>query len=271
MNILDKICQQKQSELIEKKLLYPTALLERSKFFETSPVSLKTYVQREDKNGIIAEIKRRSPSEGWLKQYADIETLSISYMQAGASALSILTDKINFGGSNEDLSTAREFNYCPILRKDFVLDEYQIIEAKSIGADAVLLIAAILSPKKTKALAQFARSLGLEVLLEIHTEEELIHLNEYISIVGVNNRNLNTMTTDIRQSIQLAPLLPKELCTISESGINNANDIQLLRKYGYNGFLIGTSFMKQNEPGFACKQLVEKLKSTNNVHQNMRA
>ncbi len=270
MNILDKICIQKQKEIAEKKLLYPTALLERSKFFETNPVSLKNYVQREDKNGIIAEIKRKSPSEGWLKQYTDVEKISIAYMQAGASALSVLTDETFFGGHNEDLSNAREFNYCPILRKDFMLDEYQIIEAKSIGADAVLLIAAILSPKKTKALARFAHSLGLEVILEIHSEEELNHLNEFISVLGVNNRNLNTMTTDVLQSINMAPLLPNELCTISESGINSPMDIELLRQYGYNGFLVGSNFMRQNEPGLACKQLIGKLKSKNNVHQDMR-
>lgn len=260
MNILDKICQQKEKEIAERKSLYPINLLERSKFFETKTVSLSNYIQREDKSGIIAEIKRKSPSEGWIKQYADIEKVSVSYMQAGASALSILTDTHFFGGSNEDLIVAREFNYCPILRKEFILDEYQILEAKSIGADAVLLIAAILSPKKLKALARCAHSLGLEVLLEIHKEEELDYLNEFVHILGVNNRNLNTMTTDIMQSMRLSRVLPQNICKISESGIHNTMDIHMLKEYGFDGFLIGTKFMRQNEPGMACKELTDHIK-----------
>src|SRR5262249_23227520 len=155
-----KIVEQKRKEVAERKSLYPVKLLEQSIFFASPAVSLKKYVQRKDLSGIIAEIKRKSPSKGPLNPHISVERTSIGYMQAGASALSVLTDKEFFGGSNEDLMVARKFNYCPILRKDFTIDEYQIIEAKSIGADAILLIAAIMEPQRVLALASFAHTLG---------------------------------------------------------------------------------------------------------------
>ena len=173
MNILDQIIEHKRKEVSERKELYPIKFLEQSIFFGTQPVSLKKYIQREDKSGIIAEIKRKSPSKGIINPHVSVERTSIGYMQAGASALSVLTDKNFFGGSNEDLTTARKYNFCPILRKDFTIEEYQIVEAKSIGADAILLIAAVLDASRLKALASFAHTFGLEVLLEVHNEEEL--------------------------------------------------------------------------------------------------
>ena len=173
MDILEKIIAHKYREVEERKSLYPVKLLEQSIFFASPVVSLKKYVQRKDKSGIIAEFKRKSPSKGVINSAASVERTSIGYMQAGASALSILTDKEFFGGTSDDLTTARKFNFCPILRKDFVVNEYQIIEAKSIGADAILLIAAALTPARLSELAKVAKGLGLEVLMEVHTKEEL--------------------------------------------------------------------------------------------------
>src|ERR1700749_3352019 len=173
MNTLNTIIEHKRKEVQEKKDLYPSKLLERSIYYNSPCVSLKKYLLRNDLTGIIAEFKRKSPSKGFINKYADIEKTTVGYMQAGASALSVLTDTNFFGGKNEDLSLARKFNFCPILRKDFTVDEYQVIEARSIGADAILLIAAVLSKEQIKNLTKLATDLGLEVLLEIHGEEEL--------------------------------------------------------------------------------------------------
>src|SRR6187431_736395 len=193
MNILDQIIEHKRKEVAERKSLYPVKLLEQSIYFSTQPVSMTKYIQREDKTGIIAEFKRKSPSKGIINAHASVERTSIGYMQAGASALSVLTDKQFFGGSNEDLTVARKFNFCPIIRKDFTIDEYQIIEAKSIGADAILLIAAVLDSKEIKQFTTFAHSLKMEVLLEVHNEEELKNnLEAGADLIGVNNRNLKT-------------------------------------------------------------------------------
>lgn len=260
MNILDKIVEHKHKEVEEKKSLYPVKLLERSSFFNAKCISLRKYIIREDKFGIIAEFKRKSPSKGVINEFAEVERTSVGYMQAGASALSILTDNHFFGGSNQDLSTARKFNFCPILRKDFIIDEYQIIEAKSIGADAILLIAAILNKTQVKHLAQFAHSLQLEVLLEVHNENELEVLNEAIDLVGVNNRNLKDFSVDINTSIQLSDLIPKEFIKVSESGISNSETIIELRKNGYQGFLIGEIFMHSARPSKACKNFINELK-----------
>ena len=203
MNILDKIIEHKHKEVAERKSLYPVKLLEQSIFFSSPTVSLKKYIQRKDKSGIIAEIKRKSPSKGIINSSVSVERTSIGYMQAGASALSILTDKEFFGGSNDDLTIARKFNFCPILRKDFTVDEYQIIEAKSIGADAILLIAAALAPKRLAELASAAKGLGLEVLLEVHNKEELdANLNANVDLIGVNNRDLKTFTLSLYVSKQ---------------------------------------------------------------------
>lgn len=262
MNILDKIVVHKGKEIQERKELYPVKLLEQSIFFSSDCVSLSDYVKRKDKHGIIAEIKRRSPSKGAINPYVSIEATSIGYMQAGASALSILTDTHFFGGKNEDLSSAREMNFCPILRKDFVLEEYQIIEAKSLGADAILLIAAILEPKQLKSLAQFAHSLGLETLMEIHELDELQqHMNEYVDLIGVNNRNLKTFEVHLETGMELVQHIPSEFTRIAESGIHEPEDVMRLKETGFNGFLIGERFMKHAVPHKACTQFIEKLNS----------
>ncbi len=261
MNILDEIIAHKKKEVEERKSLYPVKLLEKSIYFPSPTVSLRKYIQRPDKSGVIAEIKRKSPSKGVLNKNVSIERTSIGYMQAGASALSILTDNKFFGGSNEDLTIARKFNFCPILRKDFTIDEYQIIEAKSIGADAILLIAAALEPKTAEKLATFAHSLGLEVLLEVHDEAELKQSEGVdADLVGVNNRSLKTFEVSIDVSKRLAPLIPSGKVKVSESGLSDPATVGELEKVGYEGFLIGETFMKQGRPEEAAMEFIRQLK-----------
>lgn len=261
MNILDQIIEHKRKEVSERKEIYPIKFLEQSIFFGSQPVSLRKYIQREDKSGIIAEIKRKSPSKGIINSYISVERTSIGYMQAGASALSVLTDKNFFGGSNEDLTTARKYNFCPILRKDFTIEEYQIVEAKSIGADAILLIAAVLDASRLKALAGFAHSFGLEVLLEVHNEEELKQsVDAGADLIGVNNRDLKTFQLSIEVSKRLASLIPNSVTKVSESGIESVQAILELKTYGYEGFLMGQNFMQHSRPESACKEFIDDLK-----------
>lgn len=261
MNILDEIIAYKKKEVADRKELYPVKLLEQSHYFATQPVSLKKYIQRDDLSGIIAEIKRKSPSKGVINPHVSVERTSIGYMQAGASALSVLTDSNFFGGSNDDLMTARKFNFCPILRKDFTIDEYQIVEAKSIGADAILLIAAALPPARVKELAAFAHSFGLEVLLEVHNEEELnANLDAQADLIGVNNRNLKTFELSVEISKQLAKKIPDTVVKVSESGIESVATILDLKTYGYEGFLMGQNFMQHSRPEIAAKEFIHDLK-----------
>ena len=260
MSILEKIIAHKRTEVAERKSLYPTKLLEQSIYFQTPVVSLKKYLKQPDKTGIIAEFKRRSPSKGAINPYASVERVSIGYMQSGASALSILTDTPFFGGKNEDLTEARQFNFCPILRKDFIIDEYQLIEARSIGADAVLLIAECLDKEQLAQLARQAKALGLEILMEIHSREQLDKYVPEIDAIGVNNRNLEDFTVDIATSLELIADLPKEAARVSESGLNDPQAIVELRQAGYEGFLIGEYFMKQAEPGKACQEFVQQIR-----------
>lgn len=260
MNILEEIILNKRNEVAQRKELYPVKLLEQSIYFETKPVSFRKYILRKDLSGIIAEFKRKSPSKGHINKYASVEKVTLGYMMAGASALSVLTDKKYFGGENADLTTARKFNYCPILRKDFIIDEYQILEAKSIGADVILLIAACLSPVEIKRFSLLARSLGMEVLLEVHGKQELDeNLIDTIDAIGVNNRDLKTFKVDIRTSLNLAEEIPPEYLKISESGINEAENILELKNAGFNGFLVGETFMKTANPERACKQFIEQI------------
>jgi indole-3-glycerol phosphate synthase len=260
MNILDEIIAHKQKEVEERKSLYPTKLLEKSIYFPSPAVSLRKYIQRPDKSGVIAEIKRKSPSKGILNKSVSIERTSIGYMQAGASALSILTDSKFFGGSNDDLTVARKFNFCPILRKDFTIDEYQVIEAKSIGADAILLIAAALDVKVAERLAAFAHSLGLEVLLEVHDEDELTRTSTVdADLIGVNNRSLKTFEVSVDVSKRLAPLIPAGKVMVSESGLADPAVIGDLKKYGFEGFLIGETFMRHGRPEEMAMEFIRQI------------
>ena len=265
--ILQTIVAHKRKEVATRRELVPTKLLETSLYFKSHPLSLRKYLLRENGSGLIAEFKRKSPSKGWINQYAQVERTTLGYMQAGAAALSILTDAEFFGGKNEDLTTARRFNFCPILRKDFVVDEYQILEAKSIGADAVLLIAAVLTPEEIKSLGILARSLGMEVLLEVHDGEELARSTnpDAVDLVGVNNRNLHDFSLSLDTSLQLAAAIPNEFVKVSESGISSAASIGQLREAGYRGFLLGEAFMRSARPERACAALVQEITALPNA------
>jgi indole-3-glycerol phosphate synthase len=260
MTILERITAHKRREIAARREIVPVKKMEQSEHFTAPTVSLARYLRRPDKVGVIAEIKRQSPSKGVINAHISVEKLSIGYMQAGASALSVLTDKEFFGGSNDDLLAARRFNYCPLLRKDFILDEYQIVEARALGADVILLIAAILSEAETKRLAAFAASLGLEVLLEIHRREELPADLAHVAAVGVNNRDLRDFSVDVNRSHDIAARLPAEVVKVAESGISDAATIVALKKSGFQGFLIGEAFMRESRPEIACAELVRQVR-----------
>jgi indole-3-glycerol phosphate synthase len=263
MNVLKEIIKTKRKEVDERKNLFPIKLLEKSIYFNTKIVSMKEYLQREGASGIIAEFKRRSPSKGDINIYADIEEVTRGYMQAGASVLSVLTDEWFFGGENGDLTKVRKFNFCPVLRKDFIIDEYQIFEAKSIGADAILLIAEALDKDEINKLVSRAKLLGLEVLMEFHSPDQLNKLNDNVDIIGINNRNLKTFEVSIENSKAISKYLPDDFIRISESGINNPEDIVELRNFGFSGFLIGERFMKTPNPARACKSFIDELNNIN--------
>ena len=259
MNILDKIIEHKKEEVARnKQILSPGQLKQKPDF--TRPVfSLKQFLLDETKTGIIAEFKRRSPSKGIINNIADVLEVTKAYTEHGASCLSVLTDSNFFGGAADDLHTAR-INNIPILRKDFIVDEYQLIEARAMGADVILLIAACLTPESVQELAFFAKSLQLEVLLEIHTEQELQHICSEVDFVGVNNRDLKTFTVDINRSIELGNRIPAGKIKIAESGISDIETINTFKSAGFTGFLMGEKFMKEPYPGVAFEQFVEKLK-----------
>lgn len=254
MNILDEIIAQKRRQVAERKHRVSISELENSIFFGHQTRSLKAALTDPAKSGIIAEHKRKSPSKGIINQQVTVEDVTTGYVRGGASALSILTEEQYFDGSDEHLLVARRLNPdTPILRKDFTVDEYQIVEAKSLGADAILLIAANLTPDECRELAWAAKNLTLEVLLEVHDRHELdAYLNEYVDVVGVNNRNLKTMQTDTNTSKELAALIPHGTLKISESGISQpAVLLDLKHNHGYHGFLIGEHFMQQPDPAAA--------------------
>lgn len=260
MNILDQIILHKYKEVGENLVKNPVTELEKSIHFNRKTLSLKQNVLDKNKHGIIAEIKRKSPSKGIINQRVSVEEISVGYAKAQVSAISVLTDSNYFGGSNADLMKVRELNHIPILRKDFIVDEYQIVEAKSIGADAILLIAAALPANALKGLSKFATSLGLEILLEVHNEEELIKTQDvYADLIGVNNRNLQTFEVSLDVSRKLMSKIPNGIVAVSESGIENTSTIKELKSLGYSGFLIGQSFMQTDSPETACRDFIKKL------------
>ena len=259
MNILDKIVEHKRTEVEKRKATAPITVLQKSAGYTRQPLSLKKFLLDPSKTGIIAEFKRRSPSKGVINDRVSVTAVTRGYADAGASCLSVLTDNEFFGGSSEDLMEARA-NDLPILRKDFIIDEYQIVEAKSIGADVILLIAACLEPKQTKKLAEFAASLGLEILLELYSEAELDHISDATPIVGINNRDLKTFTVDVDRSIRLSRQIPAGKLLIAESGINNVETIRHMQDAGFHGFLVGEYFMKEQDPAIAFASFVHQLK-----------
>ncbi|MGL4852662.1 MAG: indole-3-glycerol phosphate synthase TrpC [Phocaeicola sp.] len=265
-DILTEIVAQKRIELLQQKELHSFAALQaacQTEVNSAQTVEQKKYSMRQNlaasSHGIIAEFKRRSPSKGWINQSAQATLIPPSYQEAGAAALSILTDKAYFGGTVHDIEVARPLVNLPILRKEFIIDPYQLYEAKLLKADAVLLIASILSPSECQELAAQAHELGLEVLLEIHHEEELTHVNPYIDMLGVNNRHLGTFHTDVNHSFKLAKVLPKEQLWVSESGIAHPETVAELREAGFKGFLMGETFMKSSNPGETLRKFTDKL------------
>ena len=247
MTILDKIIERKKQEISASKSEISLEQLKNSEFFARGTFSLKETLK--SKSGIITEFKRQSPSKGIINdKVSPVEVVS-QYEKYGASALSILTDKDFFGGSFEDILSVRSHINIPILRKDFMIDEYQFYEAKSIGADVILLIASCLSPTHVLEFTDLAHQLNLEVLLEIHSEEELVHINKNVDFVGINNRNLKDFKVDLQHSVNLKNQLPEDILSIAESGIYNEEDFRFLREKGFDGFLMGEYFMKEENPG----------------------
>jgi indole-3-glycerol phosphate synthase len=259
MNILDKIIEHKRGEVARRQEETSVEHLQKSPLFEREVLSLRKFLTDPARTGVIAEFKRRSPSKGVINDLVDVVEVTSGYAAAGASCLSVLTDEAFFGGSDEDLLKAR-VNEIPILRKDFIIDAYQILEARSIGADVILLIAACLTPAEVKRLAAYARTLNLEVLLEIHNEDELAHICEETEIVGVNNRDLKTFTVDIQRSIDLSKKIPAGKLLVAESGINKVETILHMKAAGFTGFLIGENFMKEKDPAIAFASFVHQLK-----------
>lgn len=259
MNILEEIIAFKKKEVAERKAHVSAVQLESSDFFNRQTISMKSFLGDRKRSGIIAEFKRRSPSKGVINDRSGVVEVTAAYSLHGASGLSVLTDENYFGGSVADIHAAR-VNTIPILRKDFMIDEYQVLEAKSMGADVILLIAACLTPAEVQLLAKAARRLHLEVLLELHDENEVGHICDEVDLVGVNNRNLKNFAVDLDQSVRLAEKIGNGKLKIAESGIHDHQTIYHLRKHGFDGFLMGEYFMKQEDPGIAFKNFVEQLK-----------
>lgn len=257
-DILSEIIANKRFEVDLQKQTISIDQLQDS-ITEVSPVRSMKQALASSPSGIIAEFKRRSPSKGWIHQEARPEEIVPAYAAAGASALSILTDEKFFGGNLKDIRAARPLVQIPILRKDFIIDEYQLYQAKIVGADAILLIAAALEQQKCNELAIQAHELGLEVLLEIHSTDELPYINKEIDMVGINNRNLGTFFTDVENSFRLAGQLPQDTVLVSESGISDPDTVKRLRNAGFKGFLIGETFMKTPQPGDTLRDFLQAI------------
>jgi len=259
MTILDRIIVDKIKEVALRKKTFPAAYWEASPLFDRTAISLSQALQNSN-SGIIAEHKRRSPSRDNINSSLSVADVAQGYEKAGVCGMSVLTDLKYFGGSLEDLNTARAVSQLPLLRKEFIIDEYQLIEAKAHGADVILLIAAVLDRKQIQQLSGFAQSLGLEVLLEVHDRAELEQaIMPSLNMLGVNNRNLKTFEVSLENSKQLAEHIPDDFVKVSESGISSTTAIQSLRPYGYRGFLIGENFMKTDAPGLTAAQFIQNL------------
>ncbi len=261
MNILEHIVADKRKEVALKKSIIPISQLEQLNLFSRNTVSLATAL-RNSNSGIIAEHKRRSPSKSEINQHLNVQDVAMGYEKAGVCGMSVLTDGKYFGGSLDDLLLARASTLFPLLRKEFIIDAYQIIEAKANGADVILLIAAILTKAEIKIFSELAKSLHLEVLLEVHDEEELKKsIMPSLDMLGVNNRNLKTFEVSLETSKRLSALIPNDFVKVSESGISSIDAIQELKPFGFQGFLIGENFMKTDNPGESAGSFIKKLES----------
>ncbi|NAS11790.1 indole-3-glycerol phosphate synthase TrpC [Poritiphilus flavus] len=262
MNILERIVRDKRKEVDLKKELTPVSLLERFPLFERKTNSLAEKLKQVGSSGIIAEHKRRSPSRSVINQSLSVQEVALGYQNAGVAGMSVLTDLKYFGGSLEDVLSVRASVQLPILRKEFIIDPFQILEAKAYGADVILLIAAILSRSEIKSLSETAKDLGLDVLLEVHNEAELQKsLMPSLDMLGVNNRDLKTFEVSLDTSRSLSEQIPDDFVKVSESGISNVDAIQDLRSYGYKGFLVGEHFMKTENPGKKASEFIKALNS----------
>jgi len=261
MDILNKIVAAKKIELVNRKAIIPLSELEAA-IVDVPNKSLSNSLSLR-KPGIIAEFKRRSPSKPQINLKADLSEIIKAYSDNSAAGISVLTNNEFFGGSRKDLESAAVLSAIPVLRKEFIIDTYQIVEAKALGANAILLIAEILSKDEVKTLSSFAHELNLEVLLELHSAEEIEKISDFVNIIGVNNRNLKTFKTDVKYSIDLYPKLPSAIPKISESGLSNIEDILRLRDLGFKGFLIGEHLMKQGDPGKALRKMIKKFENEN--------
>lgn len=260
MTILDTIVARKKEEVAAAKSKVTLAELEQYPLFSRDCFSLPDSMQHTGRNGIIAEYKRASPSKGLINGTSTVQEVVKGYQDAGASAISVLTDSDFFQGSLDDLTAAREVLEIPLLRKEFIVDMYQIAEAKAYGADIVLLIAACLTSKEVESFARYAKSLGLNVLLEVHNEEELQRsLYDSIDAIGVNNRNLKDFTVSLEHSHDLVNKIPDRFIKVSESGISDPATIRDLKERGFQGFLIGENFMKTGDPAAAIRDFVAQI------------
>ncbi len=259
MNILDQIIENKRKEVAQRKCVTTVSMLSASNLFNRNTISLVNRLLDSTSTGIIAEFKRRSPSKGVINNTATPLEVAVGYENAGAAGISILTDEQFFGGADTDLINVRSIISIPILRKEFIIDDYQLYEAKSIGADVILLIAACLTPDEVISLSSTAQSLGLEVLLELHDEDELGHICDTVDMVGINNRSLKTFDVDIERSLKMAQQIPARKLKIAESGIDDPTLIKLFRSNGYSGFLIGENFMKSSDPVLAIQQFINLI------------
>lgn len=256
MDILDQILKTKYEEIAAAVVRRSFAAVYEEARSVARPVLSLSQALCGSPAGIIAEFKRRSPSKGFIREGADAAAVTGGYAASGAAAISVLTDRNYFGGTLDDLRAARRAADVPLLRKDFIIDPYQLCEARIAGADAVLLIASALTPERCAGLAAFARSLGLEVLLELHGESELDYLDAEVDVVGINNRNLKTFVTDTAVSERLAGMIPPERLKISESGISSPVTVRRLREAGFRGFLMGENFMKEPDPAEALRRFI---------------
>ncbi|MFY0629951.1 MAG: indole-3-glycerol phosphate synthase TrpC [Flavobacteriaceae bacterium] len=261
MTILDKIIAFKKKEIAKIKADVPVKRLVESPLFQREPLSLRKSLMEANSTGVIAEFKRQSPSKGIINDKATIEEVTNGYLDANVAAQSILTDTSFFGGTMVDLMKARSINSTkPILRKDFIVDGFQIVEAKAIGADVILLIAAYLTKQELKNYGKLAEDLGMEVLYEVHTQEDLDKIELSNKIIGINNRNLKTFEVDLEHSIALANQIPVDCVRVSESGLSDPRIVTGLKEYGFKGFLIGENFMKTENPGEACATFISQIR-----------
>jgi len=258
-NILDQIVLRKMAEVAVQKKEVPIFQLMDKDHFKRKCISAKQSILADGASGVIAEFKRQSPSKGVINATAKPEDVVKTYEEAGASMVSVLTDETFFGAKPDDFSIARNTLSISLLRKEFIVDAYQIYQSKAMGADVILLIAAILSPQRCKDFAFIAKDLGMEVLLELHDESELEHVNQFVNLVGINNRNLKDFSVDTDRSIRLAAKLPEDMIRVAESGLDSLEVVQKIRENGFQAFLMGEHFMKTEQPGVTCSQFISDL------------